>query len=270
MVLERSSARETAARVAAGALVRQMLNGFGIGIFSHVVRWGEISVDTSGMNFRAIREKAEQSDLRSACDQSTEDRIRKMIDQARQDGNTLGGVVEVVIAPVPPFLGSYQNSFEKLDSRLAATALSVQAVKGVEFGLGFQYGSRTGKETHDEIFFDRKKNSYYRQTNHAGGIEGGMSNGSPIVFRAVMKPIPTLMSPLRTVQIDTKASETAATERSDVAAVAACGVVIENAVAVDIANALLARYGGDDLDLVRKNFDGDPALADFDWRSDHA
>ncbi len=265
-VLERSSARETAARVAAGALVRQMLDQFGVGIFSHVVRWGEVSVDTAGMDYGTIRKKAESSDLRCACDTATEDRIRKMIDRVKSEGNTVGGVVEVVIAPVPPFLGSYQTDSEKLDGRIAATVLGIQAVKGVEFGLGFGYGSLTGKDVHDEIFFDSQNNTYYRKTNNAGGIEGGMSNGNPIVFRAVMKPIPTLMTPLRTVHLDTHENVTAVTERSDVTAVAACGVVLENAVAIDIANALLARYGADDLALVRRNFECDPSLSDFRWR----
>lgn len=267
MVLERSSARETAARVAGGALVRQLLSVFGIGIYSHVVNWGGIEVGPSGLDHGGIIKRVESSELRCVCDAATEKKIKDMIDLAKREGNTIGGVVETVVWPVPPFLGSYQNSDEKLDSRIAATVLGIQAVKGVEFGLGFAYAGTSGKEAHDEIFFNREGGQYYRNTNHAGGLEGGMTNGEPVVFRAVMKPIPTLMSPLSTVNIASKKEESAAKERSDVTAVAACGVVIENAVAVDIANALLARYGGDDLEQIKKNFDGDASLKEFRWKA---
>jgi chorismate synthase len=266
MVLERSSARETAARVAGGALVRQLLKEFHIGIFSHVIDWGGVAIDTTGMSYKEINEKAEKSELRSACDAATEKKIKGMIDQAKIEGNTIGGTIETVIHPVPPLLGSYQVSSEKLDSRIAATVLGIQAVKGIEFGLGFGYSGTHGKDAHDEIFYNREKKLYYRNTNHAGGIEGGMSNGEPIVFRAVMKPIPTLMTSLNTVNISTKAGEEAVKERSDVTAVGACGVVIENAVTYDIANALIRRYGGDDLELVLSNFRNDDALKEFRWK----
>lgn len=266
MVLERSSARETAARVAGGALIRQLLAEFGIGIYSHVVNWGGIEIKPSGLGHDETRDRAEESELRCVCDGDTEKKIRDMIDQAKKEGNTIGGIIETVISPVPPFLGSYQNSDEKLDSRIAATVLGIQAVKGVEFGLGFGYAGTHGKDAHDEIFYNREVKQYYRNTNHAGGLEGGMTNGEPVVFRTVMKPIPTLMSSLNTVNIATKKEEGAVKERSDVTAVAACGVVIENAVAVDIANALLARYGGDDLNLVKKNFASDESLKEFRWK----
>lgn len=266
MVLERSSARETAARVAGGALVRQLLKEFGINIFSHVVNWGGIEIDPSGLDYKEIQKKAERSDLRCACDADTEKKIKDRIDQAKTDGDTIGGTIETVIHPVPPFLGSYQNSDEKLDSRIAATVMGIQAVKGIEFGMGFSYAGTSGKEAHDEIFFNREEKKYYRNTNHAGGLEGGMTNGQVIVFRAVMKPIPTLMSSLSTVNISSKKGESAVKERSDVTAVAACGVVIENAVAFDIANAFMARYGGDNLGLIRENFDRDGSLNEFRWK----
>ncbi|MGA2141300.1 MAG: chorismate synthase [Brevinematales bacterium] len=265
-VLERSSARETSARVAAGAVSRLFLKEFGIGIFSHVVNWGGIEVDTSGMTYEEIRTMAAGSEIRSACNSETLAKIKALIDGAKVSGDTIGGVIETIISPVPPFLGSYQTFGEKLDGRIAGTVLGLQAVKGIEFGLGFRYGSTHGKNAHDEIFYNDKTGKYYRKTNNAGGIEGGMTNGSPVVFRSVMKPIPTLMSPLMSVNIETKAPESASTERSDVSAVAACGTVIENIVAVDIANALIARYGGDSLELIKSNFENDPAIGMFAWR----
>ncbi len=264
-VLERSSARETAARVAAGSIARIFLEEFGIEIISHVVNWGGITVDTAPLSIDEIKRKAEASELRSAGSPEKEAEIKALIDKIKVEGDTIGGIIETIIRPVPPFLGSYQNSCEKLESNIARTVMSIQAVKGIEFGIGFLNASTSGKDAHDEIFFDGKKKQYYRRTNRAGGIEGGMSNGNPIVFRAVMKPIPTLMSPLKTVNVKTKKDESAATERSDVAAVAACGVVIENAAAVDIANALMARYGSDDLNLIKNNFKNDPALKEFRW-----
>lgn len=266
MVLERSSARETAAKVAGGALVRQFLKEFHIDLFSHVVDWGGVAIDTTGMSHKSIRDKAEKSELRCACDDKTEKKIMEMIDQAKIDGNTIGGTVETIIHPIPPLLGSYQVSSERLDARIAATVLGIQAVKGIEFGLGFRYSGTFGKDAHDEIFYNRERNQYYRNTNHAGGIEGGMTNGEPVVFRAVMKPIPTLMSSLNTVNISTKQGEGAARERSDVTAVAACGVVIENAVTFDIANALVSRYGSDDMELILKLFKHDEALKEFRWK----
>jgi chorismate synthase len=262
-VLERSSARETAGVVAAGALVGLFLNEFGISIFSHVVNWGGIEIDTSSLTLDEIREMAEISDIRSACSEDTEKQIKKKIDECKAEGNTIGGIIETVIYPAPPFLGSYQTAGQKLDSKIASRVLSVQAIKGIEFGLGFKYAETLGKDAHDEIYFD---DGYYRKTNHAGGIEGGMSNGNAIVFRAVMKPIPTLMSPLNTVNIQTKTAQTAVKERSDITAVAAAGVVIENIVAFDIADAIMARYGSDNLDLTKRNFDNDPSLDGFCWR----
>ncbi len=259
-VLERSSARETAARVAGGALVKLFLKEFGIEIFSHVVNWGGIEIDTSNLTLEEIKKLSSESEIQSACDKATEERIKKLIDEAKNNGDTIGGIIEVIVQNVPPFLGSYQTFEEKLDARIAETVLSIQAIKGIEFGLGFKYAYISGKKAHDEIFYNNK---YYRKTNNAGGIEGGMSNGMPIVFRAIMKPIPTLMSPLSTVNISSKTKVEAVKERSDVTAVGACGVVIENSIAFVLANALISRYGGDDLNLIKENFKNDKFLKEF-------
>ncbi len=265
-VLERSSARETAARVAGGAVVKLILKEFGIEIFSHVVNWGGINIDTSALSLDEIKKLADKSELRSACDSQTEKKIKDLIDKIKSEGDTIGGIIETIISPVPPFLGSYQSYEEKLEAKIAYTVMSIQAIKGLEFGLGFANSGTSGKNAHDEIFFDIKNKKYFRKTNRAGGIEGGMSNGCPIVFRAVMKPIPTLMSPLETVNITTKEKELAVKERSDVTAVAACGVVIENAVSFDVANALIGRYGGDDLNKIKNNFENDLSLKEFQWK----
>jgi chorismate synthase len=212
-----------------------------------------------------IKKMALDSDIRSACDNETAERVRALIDKTKANGDTIGGIIETIISPIPPFLGSYQTFGEKLDARIAATVLGLQAIKGVEFGSGFNFASITGKIAHDEIYYSKELKKYFRKTNNAGGFEGGMTNGSAVVFRSVMKPIPTLMTPLNSVNISTKAAECAQAERSDVTAVAACGVVIENITAVDIANALIARYGGDDMELIKRNFENDPALKMFKW-----
>ncbi len=259
-VLERSSARETAARVAGGAIAKLFLKEFGIEIFSHVVNWGGIEIDTSKLTFEEIKKLSMASEIQSACDKKTEEKVKKLIDEARENGDTIGGIIEVIVDKIPPFLGSYQTYEEKLDAQIAKAVLSIQAIKGIEFGLGFKYAYTRGKKAHDEIFYNGK---YHRKTNNAGGIEGGMSNGMPIVFRAVMKPIPTLMSPLSTVNISSKEKVEAVKERSDVTAVGACGVVIENAIAFVIANALIERYGGDDLILIKQNFENDKFLKEF-------
>ncbi len=262
-VLERASARETTARVAGGAVVKLFLREFGIEIFSHVVNWGGIEIDTTGLSIEKIKELSSRSEIGSACNKETEERVKLLIDKAKKEGNTIGGIIETIIYNCPPFLGSYQNYQEKLDAQIAQAVLSIQAVKGIEFGLGFKYAFTPGKNAHDEIYYDEVKKKYFRKTNRAGGIEGGMSNGMPIVFRSVMKPIPTLMSPLASVDIKTKKLVSAIKERSDVTAVFACGVVIENSVAFVIANSIISRYGGDDLELIKQNFNNDIKLKEF-------
>jgi len=265
-VLERSSARETSGRVAAGAIAKLFLKEFGIEVFSHVVNLGGIDIDTSIMNYSEIRERSEKSELRCAAPPAIEGKIKERIDIAKDEGDTLGGIIETIVHPIPPFLGSYQSYEEKLDALIARSVLSIQAVKGIEFGLGFKYAYISGKNAHDEIFFDAESKKYFRKTNRAGGIEGGMSNGNAVVFRSVMKPIPTLMSPLNTINISTKEIEKAITERSDVTAVPACGVIIEAVTAIEVANALLKRYGSDNLNQILKNFENDLDLKEFKWK----
>jgi chorismate synthase len=262
----KSSVYKPAKSEAAGSIARLFLMEFGIEVFSHIVNWGGIEINTSGMAIREIKARALETGFRSACDADTIEKIKTLIDGAVSAGDTIGGVIETIVSPVPPFLGSYQTFEEKLDSKIAATVLGVQAVKGIEFGAGFKYASTSGKNAHDEIYYDDGLKKYYRKTNNSGGFEGGMTNGSPVVFRSVMKPIPTLMSPLKSVNISTKKPEEAAIERSDVTALPACGVIIENIVCVDIANALLSRYGGDDMELIKLNFNNDPALPAFKWK----
>jgi len=262
-VLERASARETAARVAAGALVRLFLREFGIGMFSHVVNWGGIIPSGQAASLEELREKTSASPFRWLGSPDDDERLRRRIEEAMREGFTLGGIIETVVTPVPPMLGSYQVAEKKLDARIAAAVMSVQAIKGIEFGLGFGYASRPGREAMDAIYYGEA--GYYRTTNYAGGIEGGMTNGSPLVFRSVMKPIPTQMSPLETVHVHTKEKALSVKERSDVTAVYAASVVIEAAVAPVLADALMDRYGGDHLDRIREAFQRDPALRELGY-----
>ncbi len=227
-VLERASARDTASRVAVGAIAKTLLGEFGIGVTSRVIMIG-------GIKAKALME-------------------REIADAARS-GDTLGGIFEVVAKGVPAGLGSYSQWDRRLDGILAKAVMSIQAVKGVSFGIGFLYASKRGSAVHDEIFYDRKK-GFYRKTNSAGGIEGGMSNGEEIVIRAVMKPIATLKKPLASVNINTKKAVKAAVERSDTCAVPACGIVAEGVVALELASAFLEKFGGDSIREVRRNYDG--------------
>ncbi|OHD56349.1 MAG: chorismate synthase [Spirochaetes bacterium GWF1_51_8] len=265
-VLERSSARETAARVAAGAVAKIFLARFGIEVFSHVVEWGGIKIDTSAMTLAEIRSRAEASPIGSACGGTQEKEITAMIDDYRAKGETMGGVIETVIYPIPPMLGSYQSAPRRLEARLSSEIMSIQAIKGIEIGNGFGLAGTPGSEAHDEIYFDNDKNEYYRKTNRAGGIEGGMTNGCPVIVRAVMKPIPTLMKPLDTADIATGEAAKAVTERSDVTAVAAAGVVIESAAALVIADAFMERYGNDSMEQTTRNFNSDPDQRKFRWK----
>jgi chorismate synthase len=251
-VLERASARETAARVAAGAAAVQLLDPFGISVFGHVVSIGPIAVRSrpgSPAEQRARREASAFYDLEPAQDAE----IAAIVDRARDDGDTLGGVVEVRVEGVPFGLGSHARWDRKLDARLAAAAMSVPSVKGVEIGLGFEAARRLGSEVHDPIHYDpaladAPSLGFTRPTNNAGGIEAGMSNAQPIVLRAALKPISTLARPLESVRLDTKQPETAAYERSDVCAVPAASCVLENVVAFEVARAMVEKFGGDSLD----------------------
>lgn len=239
-VLERASARETAARVAVGALVRQLVEPFGITFFSHVVSIGDIE-DTDDINSDGFFERVNNSPVGFGNVEAAK-KAMEYIDNIKLSGESCGGIVQTVVKGVPIGLGSYVHYDRKLDARIAFSVMSVQAIKGVEIGMGFNAARVCGSDVHDEIFYD---NGFLRRTNNAGGIEGGMSNGEPIAVRAAMKPIPTLYNPLRTVDVKDKKEHKASVERSDVCAVPACAVVVESAVAFEIANAFLEKFGGD-------------------------
>lgn len=250
-VLERSSARETAARVAIGSIIRQLLQNFNIQAACHVVSIGGIAVNTINPSFHDLA-RAEQSPVRVIDSQAAE-RIMKLIDQTKMEGESLGGVFEIMITGVPVGLGSYVQWDRKLDARLAYALQSIQGIKGVEFGGGFACAAQRGSHVHDEIFY-RSDRGYYRRTNHAGGIEGGMSNGQPIVIRCAMKPIPTLTKPLRTVDINTKQPCTAAIERSDICAVPAAAVVGEAVALTVIGEEFLRKCSGDSLEEITRQW----------------
>jgi chorismate synthase len=260
-VLERSSARETAVRVAVGAVARQLLGEFGIRIGGFVSRIGAVSAPPPALAFEELWLAAAGSEL-FCCDRVADEPMKKAIDAARAAGATLGGVVEVQVTGCPPGLGSYTHWDRKLDARLAMALMSIQAIKGVEVGMGFGVAERPGSRVHDEIFHDAAEmkagamSPYYRATNNAGGIEGGMTNGEPVLLRAAMKPIPTLYKPLRSVDMKTHEPFEAAVERSDTCAVPAALVVAEAVVAIEIAAAFLEKFGGDSLIEIRRNYNG--------------
>jgi chorismate synthase len=250
-VLERASARETAVRVAAGALAKQLLAAFEITVFGFVAEvGGERIAPVAGTldQWRAIRDKSEIYGLNLDRD----DAIKQLIDRAGKDGDTLGGVVEVQVHGVPFGLGTHAQWDRKLDGRLAQAVMAVQAIKGVEIGLGFEAARRRGSQVHDPIRYDaaRKRSptlGYERPTNNAGGLEAGMTNGQPIVVRAAKKPISTLRKPLESINLDTKEPVEASYERSDVCAISAASVIVENVVAFEIAAAVIDKFGGDSL-----------------------
>lgn len=242
-ILERASARETAARVAVGGIARQLLHALGIQIVSHVTNIGGEAVERKVFDYSLIAGQSAGSDLNCA-EPEAEKKMKQAIDAAKQRGDTLGGIFEVAVLNVMPGLGSHVQWDRRLDARLTAALMSVQAVKGVEIGEGFAFAGLPGTQAHDEIFY-HSSNGYYRKTNHAGGMEGGMSNGETIVLRAVMKPIPTLMTPLASVDILSREQVLANTERSDVCAVSAAAVVGEAMTAFVMAEAILEKFGGD-------------------------
>jgi chorismate synthase len=258
-ILERASARETTARVAAGAVCRRLLREFDIAIGSHLVHLGGIDAARPDP-FPAISDlnaAADASPLRT-LDRDAERRMVEKIDIVKREGNTLGGICEVVCDGVPVGLGSHVSWDRKLDGRLGAALLSIPAVKGVEMGLGFETARRTGAEVHDEIALApgrARTGNVQRVTNRAGGLEGGMTTGEPLVLRVAMKPISTLMRPLATVDTVTREAVAAVAERSDVTAVPAMGVIAEAMVAFVIAQAMLEKFGGDSLAEMRRNYD---------------
>jgi chorismate synthase len=253
-ILERASARETAARVGVGAISKILLKEFGISILSHVIQIGRVSAMTKGMGFGRILETSKKSPVRCA-DPASSKLMCKEIDNAKAEGDTLGGVFEVVIKGVPAGLGSHVQWDRKIDAKLAMAILSIQAIKGVSFGSGFDVSSLLGSEAHDEIFYEKQR-GFFRRTNNAGGFEGGMTNGENLVIRAAMKPIATLQKPLSSVNIRSKKKVLATVERSDVCAVPSAGVVGEAVAAIEIANALIEKVGGDSIPEMRRNFDG--------------
>lgn len=254
-ILERSSARETAARVAIGAVTKKFLFEFGIFINSCVIQIGNVRMQDAGFGIQGkeIFKKAETSPVRCPDEEATKKMI-KLIDKAAKNGDSLGGIFEVVATGIPPGIGSHIQWDRKLDARLLLAISSIQAIKGVEVGLGFKMAEKFGSEVMDEIFY-KERSGFYRKTNNAGGIEGGMSNGMPIIIRAAMKPIPTLKKPLRSVDIITRENIKAAYERSDTCAVPAASVIGEAMTAITIADALLEKFGGDSMDETKRNFD---------------
>ncbi len=268
-ILERSSARETAMRVALGAVAKKFLSDFNVVIGSYVVQIGKIQVSSSEKELLEIFKKAEKSQVRCP-DRNASQKMVALIDNASKEGNSLGGIFEVFVTGLPIGLGSHIQWDQKLDGKLAQALISIQAIKGVEIGMGFEMGRRFGSEVMDEIFYSPSPSpspsplegegrvgghfGFYRKTNNAGGLEGGMTNGMPVILRAVMKPIPTLKKSLTSVDINTKKPFKAAYERSDVCAVPAAGVVGEAMAALVIADAFLEKFGGDSMSEVKRNY----------------
>jgi len=245
-ILERASARETAARVAAGAVAKSLLTQMGVSVFSMVTGIGPVAYEPSGAPTPAEFEAAESSDVRCP-DDGTSSRMRAAIDGAAVAGESLGGTFMVAVEGLVPGLGTYAEAHRRLDARLAGAVVSIPAIKGVEFGDGFRTALVPGSQVHDGIVYE-EGSGYSRSTNRAGGLEGGMTNGETLVVRAVMKPIPTLMTPLASVDIDTHHVVDASKERSDVCAVPAAAVVAEAEVAVVLAQAYCEKFGGDALE----------------------
>ncbi len=251
-VLERASARETAARVAAGALARQLLSLFGIEVAGWVTELGGVVLGGREGALPELRDIRNSSEIYSLHPEQ-DDHVKDLIDRVGKDGDTLGGIVEVRVDGLPIGLGTHTQWDRKLDGQLAQAVMAVQAIKGVEIGMGFETARRPGSEVHDPIHYDESERAkptsgFVRPTNNAGGLEAGITNGQPLVVRAAMKPISTLRKPLDSVNLRTKQSESAAYERSDVCAVSACSVIIENVVAFSMAAALVDKFGGDSIE----------------------
>lgn len=262
-ILERASARETAARVAAGSIAKQLLEGFGIQIRSHVIKLGSFPPEPLEKTWEEITSISPGAPLNCA-DRDIEMKMVELIDEAKENGDTLGGIFEVVARNVPVGLGSHTSWSEKLDGRIAQAFMSIHAVKAVEIGTGVANAGKFGSEVHDEIAFngstdtnvqaDESTFGFYRRTNRAGGLEGGITNGEELRVRGYLKPISTLRKPLRSIDIDTKAEELAAFERSDITAVPAAGVIGESMLAVVLANSMREKFGGDSVDEMLANF----------------
>jgi chorismate synthase len=250
-ILERASARETAARVAAGALAKQLLREFGIEVFGYVSELGGISFTPLAESMAEQREHREASIVYSLNPEQDAE-VKDLIDRTGKEGDTLGGILEVRVEGLPFGLGTHAQWDRKLDGQLAQAVMAVQAIKGVEIGLGFESARRPGSQVHDPIQYDATRKTephlgYLRPTNNAGGLEAGMTNGQPLVIRAAKKPISTLRKPLESINLESKKPEVAEYERSDVCAVSAASVIIENVVAFTVAQAVVDKFGGDSL-----------------------
>ena len=251
-ILERASARETAARVAAGALAKQLITPFNIEVRSHVIKLGSVPAEHLEKTWEEIAAIPSSSPL--ACsDKAIEAEMIALVDKAKANGDTVGGIFEVVAKGVPSGLGSHTSWYEKLDGRIAQAFMSIQAVKAVEIGTGVDNAGRFGSEVHDEIF--HHGDGFTRSTNRAGGLEGGITNGEELRVRGYLKPISTLRKALHSVDIDTKAEDIAAFERSDITAVPAAGVIGEAMLAIVIANSMREKFGGDSIGEMMHNFD---------------
>ena len=250
-ILERASARETASRTAVGAVCRRLLAEIGIDVFAHVVAIGGVEAERPAISTAELKERARASDL--ACvDPEAEAKMKEAIKEAAHAGDTLGGVFEVIATGVPPGLGSHVQWDRKLDGRLAQALMSIQAIKAVEIGDGWTAARSRGSQVHDPIEYDARRRHFTRPTNHAGGLEGGITNGQDVVCRAAMKPIATLKKALPSVDVGTKETFDAAHERSDICAVAAASIVGEAMVAITLCDAVLEKFGGDSMrELVR-------------------
>jgi chorismate synthase len=254
-ILERASARETAARVACGAVAKQLLGVFGVGILSHVIQLGGIPEQPLELPWADISKISDEAPLRCA-NAEVQQRMVELIDAKRDAGDTLGGVFEVVARGVVPGVGSHTAWDLKLDGRLAQAVMSIPAVKAVSIGAGIEASSLPGSEVHDEIGYNDETKEFIRDTNRAGGLEGGITNGEEIRIRGHLKPLSTLRRPLRSVDIDTKKEETAAFERSDITAVPAAGVIGEAMMALTLASAMREKFGGDSIGEMKRNFEG--------------
>lgn len=259
-VLERSSARETTVRVAAGAVAKKLLSLVGVEICGHVIQIGAVKASvSSSLTMTALKEQSEASPVR-CVDPEASKRMMAAIDEAKENGDSIGGIVEVIASGMPAGVGSYVHYDRKLDAKIAAAIISINAFKGVEFGIGFEAAGKPGSEVHDEIVWN-EQTGYSRKTNRLGGFEGGMTSGMPIVVRGVMKPIPTLYKPLQSVDIDSKEPFSASIERSDSCAVPAAAVVAENVVAWELANAIVEQFSSDQFTALEEEVNRQRQLA---------
>lgn len=252
-ILERASARETAARTAVGGLLKNFLAYFDIDVISHVLQIGSVQAPEPDVSFSTLKERVMESPV-NCYDQKKEQEMMSLIRDVAEEGDTLGGVIELITTPLPVGLGTHTVWKERLDSRLAGALVSIPAIKGVEIGPAFANAGSRGSQVHDEIFYDQNQ-GYYRKTNRAGGTEGGISNGQPLKVRIAMKPLATLYQPMQSVDIKSKEPFSATVERSDVTAVPACGVVGEAMVSIVLSRLLLDKFGGDHIDEIMNNYD---------------